>query len=92
MRVLKALCFVLVFFTGCVGVPEGIQVIDGFEVDRYLGTWFEIARLDHSFERGLDNVTARYSQNSDGSIRVINRGYDPQKKASFHYLNLLQKH
>lgn len=80
MRLCKALCFLLFFLAGCVGVPEGIQVIDGFEVDRYLGAWFEMARLDHSFERGLDNVTANYSKNSDGSIKVINRGYDFRKK------------
>jgi apolipoprotein D and lipocalin family protein len=80
MRFLKVLGSVLFFLTGCTGVPEGVQVIDGFEVDRYLGQWFEMARLDHSFERGLDNVTANYSRNSDGSIKVINRGYDSQKK------------
>lgn len=46
-----------------------------FDVQRYLGTWYEIARLDHSFERGLDSVTATYSLNDDGTIRVLNRGY-----------------
>ncbi|MEQ9465555.1 MAG: lipocalin family protein [Haliea sp.] len=46
-----------------------------FDLQRYLGTWYEIARLDHSFERGLDGVTASYSLNDDGSVRVLNRGY-----------------
>ncbi len=41
----------------------------------YLGTWHEIARLDHSFERGLQGVTANYSLRDDGGVRVINRGY-----------------
>jgi apolipoprotein D and lipocalin family protein len=43
------------------GVPEGVDVVDGFEMDRYLGTWYEIARLDHSFERGMSDITATYS-------------------------------
>jgi len=60
-------------------VPEGVTVIDGFELDRYLGKWYEIARLDHSFERGLTNVTANYSMREDGGVRVLNRGYDPEK-------------
>ena len=45
-------------------------------MDRYLGTWYEIARLDHSFERGLSNVTATYELRDDGRIRVLNRGFD----------------
>ncbi len=61
---------------GCASAPEGLTPISGFEVDRYLGTWYEIARLDHSFERGLTKVTAEYSRRNDGSIQVINRGYD----------------
>ncbi|WP_375581721.1 lipocalin family protein [Marinobacter adhaerens] len=47
---------------GCTGLPEGIEPVSGFESDRYLGTWYEIARLDHSFERGLTNVRAEYSR------------------------------
>ena len=65
---------------GCVGVPEGITPVAGFQVDRYLGKWYEVARLDHSFERGLEQVTAEYSLREDGSIRVINRGYNTSKQ------------
>lgn len=61
---------------GCVSVPEGVTPVTGFELDRYLGRWYEIARLDHPFERGLSNVTATYSLNEDGSVRVANAGYD----------------
>ena len=61
---------------GCASVPDGLQPVTGFQADRYLGTWYEIARLDHSFERGLRKVTAEYSKRDDGSIQVINRGYD----------------
>lgn len=60
---------------GCQGLPQGVQPVTGFEVNRYLGTWYEIARLDHSFERGLSKVTADYSLRDDGGLRVINRGY-----------------
>src|SRR5690606_2208436 len=49
------------------------------EIERYLGKWYEIARLDHRFERGLSNVTATYSQWPDGEVKVINRGYNDNK-------------
>lgn len=62
--------------SGCLGMPEGIQPVDNFDRQAYLGQWYEIARLDHSFERGLSHVTADYSPREDGGLRVINRGYD----------------
>lgn len=68
----------LTFLTGCTGVPEGVTPVRDFELHRYLGKWYEIARLDHSFERGLEQVTAEYSLRSDGSVDVINRGYSPK--------------
>jgi apolipoprotein D and lipocalin family protein len=60
--------------SGCVGLPDGIQPVEQFELNRYLGQWYEIARLDHSFERGLDKVTAEYTLRADGGVKVINRG------------------
>lgn len=60
--------------------PKGVAVVSPFELSRYLGTWYEIARLDHSFERGLSNVNARYRQRPDGSLEVINRGYDEKRR------------
>ena len=65
---------------GCTGVPEGVTPVKGFQAERYLGTWYEIARLDHSFERGLTDVTATYRRRDDGGIDVRNRGYDPAEK------------
>ena len=62
------------------GVPDGIVPVNGFDLQRFLGSWYEIARLDHSFERGLINVTATYSLADDGTVRVHNRGYDPERK------------
>ena len=64
---------------GCASVPEGLQPVADFQADRYLGTWYEIARLDHSFERGLSKVTAEYSKRDDGRIQVVNRSYDAQR-------------
>lgn len=79
----RPLLFLLGIFglTGCTGIPHGIEPVDGIDVNRYLGRWYEIARLDHSFERGLSNVTADYSLRSDGGIDVLNRGYDREKGA-----------
>lgn len=70
---MAALCVVL---TACVGTPDGIEPIQGFDLKRYLGKWYEVARFDHSFERGLQRVTADYSLRRDGGINVINRGFD----------------
>lgn len=70
----------VLFLSACTGVPEGIQPVNGLEIDRYLGTWYEIARLDHSFEEGLSRVTAEYEVQDDGSISVANRGYNEEKR------------
>jgi apolipoprotein D and lipocalin family protein len=61
--------------SACTGIPEGTQTVTGFELDRYLGTWYEVARLDHRFERGMSNVTANYSLRDGGGVSVVNRGY-----------------
>nr|WP_324768121.1 lipocalin family protein [Pokkaliibacter plantistimulans] len=63
---------------GCTAVPSGVTVVEQLPLQPYLGRWYEIARLDHSFERGLSCVTADYSLRDDGGVRVINRGYDPK--------------
>ncbi len=60
--------------------PKGIQPVGNFDLGGYLGTWHEIARMDHSFERGLEQVRAEYSLNEDGSVRVLNTGYDSAKR------------
>ena len=65
---------------GCTTLPEQVKPVDHFELSRYLGTWYEIARLDHRFERGLTRVQAQYALNADGSVQVINRGYDPVRQ------------
>lgn len=66
---------VLIMLSGCLGMPKGVEPVSGFELNRYLGKWYEVARLNHSFEEGLSKVSAEYSINEDGSVKVINRGY-----------------
>ncbi len=68
--------FLSVILAGCANMPSGIQVVQDFNVSRYQGNWYEIARLDHSFERGLNNISATYTLRSDGGIDVLNRGFD----------------
>ena len=79
VRAPRATCLalsVLWLLASCTGLPDGTEAVDDFDIDRYLGTWYEIARLDHSFERGLSNVTANYSVREDGGVNVVNRGFD----------------
>ena len=73
---LKPLLLLSLLVAGCTGIPDGIEPVDEFDTQRYLGTWHEIVRLDHRFERGLDGVTATYTQRPDGGLDVLNRGYD----------------
>lgn len=70
----------LLCLSACAGTPEGIQPVTGFQVERYLGKWYEIARLDHPFERGLEQVSAEYSLRDDGDLRVLNRGFNTSKQ------------
>lgn len=65
---------------GCTGAPEGTRPVTDFQVEHYMGQWYEIARLDHDFERGIECVTAEYSRREDGDIRIIHRGYDPNEQ------------
>ena len=69
----------LVLLAGCAGIPKGITPVENFNAQRYLGAWYEIARLEHRYEKGLSNITAHYSMRDDGGINVLNRGYDAQK-------------
>ena len=71
---------IIVLFTqillGCTGIPNDLKAVNNFSLNRYLGGWYEIARLDHRFERGLNNISANYSMNNDGSVKVINKGWN----------------
>jgi len=75
----KILIVLVLFLTGCVGIPENVKPVDNFKLDKYLGKWYEIARLDHRFERGLSRITADYSLRDEGGVRVLNRGYSAKE-------------
>ncbi|MGP1717549.1 MAG: lipocalin family protein [Methylophilus sp.] len=63
--------------------PQAEQaIVRSFNPELYLGKWYEIARLDNAFEKGLEQVTAHYSLQSDATIKVVNRGFNPQEKKS----------
>lgn len=75
-------CLLAIGLNACsTAPPEGVTPVSPFELKRYLGQWYEIARLDHSFERGMSDVNATYTLQEDGNVKVINRGYDTQKQA-----------
>lgn len=66
--------FLAALLSGCAASTSDIPAVGDFELDRYLGTWYEIARLPHRFERNLDNVRAEYTLDPDGTVKVVNRG------------------
>jgi len=68
------------FFSSCRSIPKNAVAVKPFDSKKYLGDWYEIARLDFRFEKIFNNTTANYSLNPDGSIKVINRGYNYKTK------------
>ena len=64
-----------ILLSSCMGLPKNVQPVEDFSINKYFGKWYEIARLDHSFERGLNNVSATYSLRDDGGVNVFNRGF-----------------
>lgn len=73
-RALTLLLLALV--AGCGQIPDGVEAVRGFDAERYLGTWYEVARLENRFERGLTRITANYSRRDGGGLEVVNRGFD----------------
>ena len=74
------LMVIMTGFYSCASIPKGATAVTPFEKEKYLGKWYEIARLDFRFERNLNNTTAQYSLNENGSIRVDNQGYNKVKE------------
>lgn len=70
------------FFTSCSTIEQKVSVVENFELKQYLGTWYEIARLDHSFERNMDNVSAYYELDKTDldKVLVINSGFNTKTK------------
>ena len=76
---LAALAGAALYATRNPRIPEGVHPVEHFNLDRYLGKWYELARIDHSYEKGLQRTQAEYSKNPDGTIQVINRGFNPKR-------------
>jgi len=75
-----ALAFALLL-TGCEDKkPEKVTPVENFKVSEYLGKWYEIARLEHRFEKGMEAISATYSMRQDGGVKVLNRGYKTVEK------------
>ncbi len=76
----KLFVLLILLLAGCMGIPRGVTVVDNFSLDRFLGTWYEVARIDTSFEKDLEQVSALYTLAEDGSVKVLNKGYDRKKR------------
>lgn len=74
----KLIFFIANLLFSCVNIPDDVPPVTDSHIERYFGTWYEIARFDHSFEKGLERVTAHYSVGDDGGIKVVNRGFNPR--------------
>lgn len=70
----------VVAFTACASIPKNAKPVEDFELSRYLGTWYEIARLDFRFEKDLNNTSAHYDLDKKGRVTVLNSGYNYKKK------------
>lgn len=81
-NIISLFCLSLLLSACGADMPQAAKdsVVQSVDANQYLGTWYEIARLDHSFERGLEQVSANYSLNEDGTIKVVNRGYKTETK------------
>jgi len=75
MKIFLIFWGIVISLSGCTGIPNGIKPVKNFDLKKYAGKWYEIARLDHSFERGLQSITAEYMIKPNGEVSVINRGY-----------------
>ncbi len=63
----------------CRSIPKGVEAVNNFEKERYLGKWYEIARIDFKFEKDMNNTTAEYSLMANGKIKVVNSGFNYKK-------------
>lgn len=70
----------VIYFKNRRSIPKGVKAVKPFDLSKYMGEWYEIARLDFLFEKNVDYATAEYSENEDGSIKVVNRGYNYKKQ------------
>lgn len=73
---LLSISVLLLTLVSCQSIPEGATAVSPFSAQKYMGTWYEIARIDFKFEEDLNNTTATYSTLKNGKIKVVNRGYN----------------
>ena len=71
---------VLALISSCASIPKNASPVQNFDINKYLGNWYEIARFDFRFEKDLDNVMAQYSLNDKMNVNVINSGYNFKKE------------
>ena len=71
---------IIILFNSCASIPQKAKPVENFEVNRYLGTWYEVARFDFRFEKDLDNTSANYTLDKKGNVIVLNSGYNFVKK------------
>ena len=83
MRILSIIIFVFFIAStsylmfGKLGIPEGLTAVKPFDINKFSGTWYEVARLDHGFEKGLSHVTAQYTVGPEGKgIKVLNKAFN----------------
>jgi len=74
----RLIALFIVFLANCTGIPDGLKAVEDFNINRYTGTWYEIARLDNRFEKGLEKIAATYQLREDGGVDVINKGWNEQ--------------
>jgi len=75
MQKIVALLGLVLVFGGCIQTPDWVEPVSDFDAKRYMGRWYEVARLDHRFERGLNSVAADYSMDAKGKVTIKNNGY-----------------
>jgi apolipoprotein D and lipocalin family protein len=76
----KLMLIIALLLTGCVETPKHVKPVENFQLQNYLGTWYEIARLEHRFEKGMEAISATYSMREDGGVKVLNKGYKTKEK------------
>ncbi|MEO6069048.1 MAG: lipocalin family protein [Chitinophagaceae bacterium] len=79
LALLVTISLLMIGLFSCSTIPKGTYAVTSFDKEKYLGKWYEIARFDFRFEKDLNNTTATYSLNNDGTIRVVNKGYNTKK-------------
>jgi apolipoprotein D and lipocalin family protein len=84
MKKLLLLIMLTVSFllTGCKTYekPQNVKPVENFKLNEYLGTWYEIVRLEHRFEKGMEAITATYSMRDDNGVKILNKGYKTAQK------------